>query len=59
MVEQVSAGQVLAAAWHAMAGVNGEISLAIERKQPVPKAAIMRWVKKLRTAADVLEALVK
>jgi hypothetical protein len=55
----MSAGQVLAAAWHAMAGVNGEISLAIEKKQPVSKAAVLRWVKRLRNAADVLEALLK
>lgn len=55
----MSAGQVLAAAWHAMAGVNGEIALAIEKKQPVSKAVILRWVKRLRDAADVLEALLK
>lgn len=55
----MSAGQVLAAAWHAIAGVNGDITLAIGRKQAVPKAQILRWVKKLRNAADVLEALVK
>jgi hypothetical protein len=55
----MSAGQVLAAAWHAMAGVNGDIALAIERKQPVPKAQILRWVKRLRSAADVLEGLLK
>jgi hypothetical protein len=42
-----------------MAGVNGEIALAIEKKQPVPKAAVLRWVKRLRDAADVLEALLK
>lgn len=55
----MSAGQVLAAAWHAMAGVNGEIALAIEKKQPVPKARILKWVKRLRDAADVLEGLLK
>ncbi len=55
----MSAGQVLAAAWHAMGGTVGEIALALERKQPVPKPVILRWVKRLRDAADVLEALLK
>lgn len=55
----MSAGQILAQAWHVMAGVNGEIALAIERKQPIPKTKVMLWVKRLRAAADVLEALVK
>lgn len=55
----MSAGTIITAAWHAMAGVNGEISIALERKQPVPKAKVLLWVKKLRAAADMLEELLK
>lgn len=55
----MSAGRVIADAWHAMGGTVGEMALALERKQPVPKPVILRWVKRLRNAADVLEALVK
>lgn len=53
----MSAGQVIAAAWHAMGGTVGEMALALERKQAVPKATVLLWVKKLRKAADKLEEL--
>lgn len=55
----MSAGQVIAAAWHAMGGTVGEMALALERKQPVPKPVILGWVKRLRNAADLLEGLLK
>lgn len=50
---------VIAAAYHAMGGTVGEICLALERKQPVSKPTILRWIKRLRAAADQLETLVK
>lgn len=55
----MSAGQVIAAAWHAMGGTVGEMALTLERKQPVPQAQILKWIKRLRNAADVLEGLMK
>ena len=50
---------VITAALHAMQGTVGELCLALERKQPVNKAVVLRWVKRLRAAADILEELVK
>ena len=55
----MSAGQIIQAAWHAMAGTTGEMSLALERKKPVPKATVLRWITRLRKAADTLEELLK
>jgi hypothetical protein len=55
----MSAGKVMGAAWHAMAGTIGEMALALERKQPVPKAQVIRWIMRLRKAADILEELTK
>jgi len=55
----MSAGQTITAALHAMRGTVGELCMALERKQPVSQAAVMIWVKRLRKAADTLEALVK
>jgi hypothetical protein len=55
----MSAGQAIGAAWHAMAGTIGEMALALERKQPVPKAQAVRWIMRLRKAADILEELTK
>jgi hypothetical protein len=42
-----------------MGGTVGEMAMALERKQPVSKVTVLKWVKRLRNAADVLEALVK
>ena len=53
----MSAGQVVSQAWHKVAGTIGEMSLSLERKQNVPKGQIVRWVTRLRAAADELEKL--
>lgn len=53
----MSAGQVIAAALHAMGGTVGAMCLAFERKRPVPKPTVLLWIKKLRAAADKLEEL--
>ena len=55
----MTASTVLTAAWHAMGGTVGDIALALERKQPVPKAKILLWITRLRKAADTLEVLLK
>lgn len=55
----MSAAVVITAAWHAMQGTVGEMALALERKQPVSKATVLRWVTRLRAAADKLEELIK
>ena len=51
------AGLIISAAWHKMSGVSGEMSLTLERKKPVGKPQILRWITKLRAAADKLEEL--
>lgn len=55
----MSAGQVIAAALHAMGGTVGDMCLALERKKAVPKPTVLLWVKRLRAAADKLEELLK
>jgi hypothetical protein len=55
----MSAGQVIAAALHAMGGTVGAMCLALERRQPVSKPTVLGWVKRLRAAADKLEELLK
>jgi len=55
----MNAGQTLAAAWLAMAGTSGELNLAIMRKKPIQHSTILRWINRLRKAADILEGLTK
>jgi hypothetical protein len=53
----MSAGQVITEAWRHLSGVPGDMAIALELRKPVPKPVILRWVNKLRRAADKLEEL--
>ena len=48
-------GDVLRRAVEAMAGVHSGIALAMERRRSVPRYTVVRWIEKLRAAADELE----
>lgn len=55
----MSSGKIIEAAWHSLGGCIGEIAAALELRRPVPKARVLRWVKQLRSAADLLEKLLE
>ncbi len=55
----MSGGTVVKVAMHTMGGTVGEMAMALERQKPLNPADVLKWVKRLRAAADVLEALVK
>ena len=53
------AGQVVKMAYASMAGVVGEISMALEREKPIPHDHLESWITRLRAAADQLETMIK
>jgi hypothetical protein len=55
----MAAGPILEAAWHRASGVMGELSLVITTRRPVNKPTILRWITRLRAAADELEKLLQ
>jgi len=57
VTHRLSAGKVVGRASDVVAGVIGEMHLAMVARRGVTEPKVREWIKKLRSAADALEEL--